>query len=239
MAIVHGEESSFMLANIQSARVGAVLFFILYVIGLIYAYVLYLRNIKEEPLVAFLAFLIIVSILTFVINKIGNYLVSDFWNNIIGLRSEGNAFLELKDLPAEYHIFRNVKFDHMYDIDFVVVGPRGVFVFEVNSIRGNITSNDNALYVNGCLLKGKDRLKQALRNTLEVSNYLDGKYFVQGAVVFAHYKSKLDIGFRKVQRVNVIKHQWLKKFILEESDNQFFSSEQQQLIVEKLILAKE
>jgi hypothetical protein len=125
----------------------------------------------------------------------------------------------------------------MYDVDFVVVGPRGVFVFEVNSIRGNITSNDNTLYVNGCVLKGKDRLKQALRNTLEISNYLDGKYFVQGAVVFAHYKSKLDIGFRKVQRVNVIKPQWLKKFILEESDNQFFSPEQQQCIVDKLLLA--
>lgn len=225
-----------MRVNITAARVLVIVLFFVFVAGAGHAYYKMLGRIHEQPVTAFLGFAIAIAIFYFLITKITDKAVRDYWHNLVGLRSERTVLLELEQLPDEYRVFRNVQFDDGYDIDFVVVGPRGVFVFEVNSTRGDVSVEGEQLLVDGKLMNGKDRSKQALRNTMEVSNYLDGKYYVQGAAVFAHYRTKLNIGFRKVGGVFVIKHQWLTKLILEQSDDQHLTPEQQQFAIDKLRL---
>jgi hypothetical protein len=195
-----------------------------------------LSRVDTHPATATVGFLLVIAILYFIIIKVSDRAVRDYRDNLIGLRSENTALLELQQLPDEYHVFRNVQFDDGYDIDFVVVGPRGVFVFEVNSARGDVSVEGEQILLDGKPMNGKNRTKQALRNTMEVNGYLDGKYFVQGAAVFAHYRTKLNIGFRKVGGVFVIKHQWLTKLILEQSDDQHLTPEQQQFAINKLKL---
>lgn len=164
-----------------------------------------------------------------------DFYLRDYWNHKKGLRSENTVCLELEKLPDEYHIFRNLRIDSWGDVDFVVVGPRGVFVLEVNSTKGEITEFGGRLLVNGREMS-RNRLKQTLKNTLEVNSYLDGRYFVQGAAVFAHYKATLNLGFRKIAGVNVLKHQWVNRFIMEECDDQRLSEMDQDFIVKKLEL---
>lgn len=236
MAIIHGQESWYMRVNIKAARVAAILFFAIFVIGAIRMYYVYVTRVTDHPVLNFLALIISLGVLYFITTRNTNTAVKDYWHNLTGLRSENTALLELQQLPDNYHIFRNVQFTDGYDIDFVVVGPRGVFVLEVNSTRGDVSANGDTLLINGKPMNGKNRIKQALRNTMEVSEYLDGKYFVQGAVIFAHYRTKLNIGFRKVGGVFVVKHQWLTKLILEESDDQHLPLDQVEYIIKKLLL---
>ena len=226
-----------MRVNMQAAHFALWSLFALLVFGLVrILYLAFVVPTTTNQLAEFLAAILSMFALIYVIGKMMDKEGDDLWNNHKGLRSEKTVLIELKDLPNEYHIFRNVEPGRRYDVDFVVVGPRGIFVLEVNSVKGEVYAVGEKLYRSGRPLVGKDRIKQTLRNTIEISDYLDKKYFVQGAVVFGHYRAKTRLGFNKIGGVHVIKHLWVNKFIMEESDDQRLTPEAQEHIREKLLL---
>jgi hypothetical protein len=84
----------------------------------------------------------------------------------------GNNLLAL---GPEYKIisdFQNGK----GNIDFIVVGPRGIFTIEVKANRGNISCQDYWIYENGQRVKF-DMIKQTRAEAIWLNDYLRSKGF--------------------------------------------------------------
>lgn len=54
----------------------------------------------------------------------------------------------LEQLPSEYHVFHDLKFDGGH-IDHAVIGPNGVFLIRTSSHLGNISASGESLRLNG------------------------------------------------------------------------------------------
>lgn len=111
----------------------------------------------------------------------------------------------LKQLPDEYIIIPDIKKTKGGNIDFVVVGPTGIFALEVKnpSHATAIGFNGTALTFNGKPCK-KDPLKQALRSATGLGKDLqkelnDPHIFVNAVVVFANH-GFLHFGLKKVYK---------------------------------------
>jgi len=82
-----------------------------------------------------------------------------------GRKGEGKILYKLKELSDEYSVFQDVKINsNAGNIDFVVVGPGGVYALEVKSHSGKIDFNGEELTNNGRLFERKGR--KGVRNLL-------------------------------------------------------------------------
>ena len=139
-----------------------------------------------------------------------------------GRKGEWKIEDELKKLPDEYSVFSDVKIKYG-NIDFVVIGPKGVYAIEVKSHSGVIDLVDGKLVKNNKPLE-KDFLKQAKREAFDLNEYLKLKLgvniFVNPVVVFANY-SKMKFGLNPVEGVSVVSQIWLNKLIQDHPDYYF------------------
>lgn len=122
-----------------------------------------------------------------------------------GYEGEQEIQTILKQLPDEYIIIPDIKKTKGGNIDFVVVGPTGIFALEVKnpSHATAIGFNGTALTFNGKPCK-KDPLKQALRSATGLGKDLqkelnDPHIFVNAVVVFANH-GFLHFGLKKVYK---------------------------------------
>lgn len=127
---------------------------------------------------------------------------------------ESRAYFALADLPNEYSVFQDVSIgENIGNIDFVVVGPTGVFAVEVKNISGLITATnaEDNLLKNDIPLE-KNPLNQTYANAKNVSEALE--MLVVPVLVFTGHVD-IKFGFKKIKGVHVVGLEWLTKLILE------------------------
>lgn len=146
---------------------------------------------------------------------------------IKGLKGEQTVEHVLTQLPDGYTVYNDIVLGKQNgNIDFVVVGPNGVFIIEVKNISGEITFDGNQLLQNGKPMK-KDYLFQANKEYEVLHNYLLNQglnIFVTPLLVFNRY-AKIRMGSEKVNNVTVIGLSWLNKTITEREPRGYLNTE--------------
>jgi len=131
-----------------------------------------------------------------------------------GRAAEKNIAQLLHKLPDDYTVFSNVRLgDHKGNLDFVVVGPGGVFILEVKAHGGDIGYNGHALTVNGRAFADKNFFQQMHGETWALKNYLDahgaGGVYIHAALVFASPHARAHFGYNLVNHIYVVQKDFL------------------------------
>ena len=132
-----------------------------------------------------------------------------------GLRGEDAVANDLKKLPEAYSVFSDVLISgKISNIDFVLVGPTGIYAIEVKSHRGAIGFNGSDLIRNGEPLE-KDFLRQAKSEALSLHDYLKDELnidiYVKPVIVFS--RARLAFGLKPLNDVFIIQKQWIQKLV--------------------------
>jgi len=142
-------------------------------------------------------------------------------NFYYGSKAESFILYKFFQLSSENLIFQDVKLpDKRYNIDFVVLGPTGIFTIEVKSHRGNIDFNGQKLIRKGIPFYG-DFLKQALTEALSFHDYIKNKIkqdiFVQSVLVFSSQYAKLNFNPGLINNVFVLTSNDIISFLSKQS----------------------
>lgn len=126
---------------------------------------------------------------------------------------------ELANLSEDYSVFEDVILNsNRGNIDYVIVGPSGVYALEVKSHSGNIGFNGTELTNNGKPFE-KDFLKQAKSEALQVHDFLKVNsnidIYVKPVIVFSGYAS-MRFGLKPIDGVYVIGKSFLREFFNKE-----------------------
>lgn len=145
---------------------------------------------------------------------------------------------ELKKLPDQYVIFRNIKFENRGDIDLVVTGPSGIFAIEVKSHKGNIYFNPNCqkLERNHKALE-KDFMGQAKAGAFSLKKRLTREtgvvaLFVDAVLVFSNKNVNLRFPSDIASNIQIVKKESLNNLII--SNIRKITEQQLLLVNEKL-----
>lgn len=234
MAKIYGYESKYIKSKERSYLIRwVVAFFCLFFLVYIFARVGSHPLTGMEALFLAIGFLFIVKILELIIKKqdIG------FKKARNGLDGEADIDRVLKKLPDSYSVFRCVKLRDNCDIDFVVVGPTGVFTIEVKSHKGKIEFNGNELTLNGHSIREKNILRQAFAEAMDARSYIEKiinkEIYVTAILVFSNKKAFVNLGVGKVRNVYVIHKNKLLDIIMNTDEN-ILSAEKIDSIAKKL-----
>jgi hypothetical protein len=146
--------------------------------------------------------------LTVLIFKKAYYYISRSLNYTDGQSGEKEILTELLKLPENYSVFCDLKFKNKnYNIDFLVVGPTGLFVIEVKSHRGNFSQK----YIS------QKFINQTLKNTLAIHKYIGNlnnqEIFINAVLVFSNSEAHVPT-FRTDNYVTVVHKEGLVKYII-------------------------
>lgn len=134
-----------------------------------------------------------------------------------GRKGEGAIWYELIKLSDEYCLFQDVKIRESGNIDFIVLGPTGLFAVEVKSHAGYVGFKDGGLTLNNQPV-GKDFLAQAMAEALIIHDYLEQKLnkdiFVNPVVVFSNSRTRMHFMLEPVRNVFVVQKRFLRKLLL-------------------------
>lgn len=144
-----------------------------------------------------------------------------------GMRGEQVIRDELSKLPDGYTVFQDVKIPGQWgNIDFVVLGPQGIFTIEVKSHQGKITFDGRELLKYGSRFLEKNFLTQAMQQALRLNHYLEkeiGKNpFIHPVIVFSSERAMMQFGFKKLKGVQVVQTRFLIDLLLHETDTLSF-----------------
>ncbi len=135
------------------------------------------------------------------------------WDYIYGLRGEESVQKILEGLPKSYIVVANVVLpDKQSNIDFVVIGPSGIFAIEVKSHAGRISYDGQQLLRYGRKFE-KDFLWQTNSEASELYNYF--KYLnieiplVEPILVFSSRFASVRFGRKLIDGISVIGARWL------------------------------
>lgn len=217
MAKMRGHQSRYLTKKAENSRMIALVFVILICI-LLFVILEHYTYFSRHPY----TWLIFAGIFVifFLFKYAGDKLLDRSDKFIDGRKGESAVYFELKTLPHEYSVFQDLHFNgQQFNIDFVVVGPTGVFTIEVKSHRnGEVHFKGQELTWNGQPFQEKNILKQAKGEAFALSNYLKEKLgkgvYVQPIIVFANYV-KIHFGKHPVQDVIVVGKDWLNQIITE------------------------
>ena len=132
-----------------------------------------------------------------------------------GLRGENVVAQELKKLPDAYSVFADVVIKpEQGNIDFVLVGPTGIFTIEVKSHKGIIGFNGSELTRSDQVLE-KNFLKQSKSQALSLHNFLKeklgGDIYIKPTIVFS--RARITFGLKPLENTYIIQKQWIQKLI--------------------------
>lgn len=164
------------------------------------------------------------------------------WNYKDGLNGELAVQRILLNLPDSYCVFANVVIPgKTFNIDFIVVGPTGIFSIEVKSHKGKISFDGVQLlrygrkFEHNFLWQAKGEAKELhtfLRNSGIEIPFVDPVLVFSNRFAFMHFGKKLTDG------VMVLGSKWLLEGIQSELRKQSLSDEQiaqLQQILEKTV----
>lgn len=189
------------------------------------------KNVLNKLLITFISFLIfIISIILLIIN-FKNGIIIEICISVIlvvglyyskknytrykilnsGLKGEKQTIRILKKLPKNYYVLNNVYIKHKgrkKELDFIVIGPNGVFIVEVKNHKGEIVGNynDEVLVQNKMGKNGgkyskefKNPLMQLNEQVVLTKNFLlsyNLNISINGVVYFSNDMSKLNVNGR-------------------------------------------
>lgn len=216
MARIVGNSESFVAKKAQKYFFGTFVFIIISV-SLFFALTLINIIFRQNHLITYpvlIATLILFPIFYVVLKKYRN----KSNNYAKGMRGELTILDVLTQLSNEFIVFPDVTIpQNIGNIDFVVIGPSGLFAIEVKNRDGEIDFKGHRLTKNGKPFE-KDDLKQIMDEAISLHDYLLNKgidVFVQPVLVFANRYAKVKFGQEKVANVTVIGLGWLNKVITE------------------------
>jgi len=136
-----------------------------------------------------------------------------------GLWGENQVLDILKKLPDTYIVFDSAVIPPLTsNLDFIVIGPTGIFTVEVKSHSGHITEDGRQLLRNGAPFQEGDVLHQAYGESIRLSDYLLSKNItfpeIQSLLVFSNRYASVRFGKTPVHGVLVIGATWLVEIIL-------------------------
>ena len=168
-------------------------------------------------LLLFISLIIFLTFLGFFVRLI-LILTKNLRKHSIGYNAEIEILEFLKQLPENYYISRDpIEFKNG-NIDFVVIGPTGIFAIEVKASNVKLDVKHGRLAYEGLNRHfGKDFVKQTKYSALKVSNHLKKhgmNHYVQPILVFTR-ASNLRQGKKKLDGTYIIRKEWLNDIILE------------------------
>ncbi|HAT68478.1 MAG TPA: hypothetical protein DCS20_02570 [Candidatus Yonathbacteria bacterium] len=209
MAHLYGGQSEYLISserkNQQRINHYALVGLLLFVAVLIYTFV------YRSGLLKFSILLIIVDIIAiiFFLPKLGLYgAVRDNFHN--GHRAEGRAWYLLRRLSHQFHVFQDIKdINRLWgNIDFVVVGPTGVYTVEVKSHKGVIRFDGSDLTRNWRRFTEKNFLKQAKGQAYSINDFIKTKIvedlWIKPLIVFTSSVAYVRVGTTEVSGVHVL-----------------------------------
>jgi hypothetical protein len=157
-----------------------------------------------------------------------------------GRKGESIVFNELIKLPNEYSIFPDAKTQRTGNIDFIVIGPTGIFTIEVKSHSGYVDFDDRELTLNGFPFKEKNIIMQAKHQVMSLREQLKEKmnreYSITPIIVFSNWRAQVRFGRKPVtENIFVIGKSWLNELIISQPKANF----DYQSVIERLKLEAE
>ncbi len=131
-----------------------------------------------------------------------------------GMDGENDVYKVLKQLPQEYKVLHDFVEGKRGNIDYIVVGPTGLWTVEVKNYKEQNIDNQFL----------EKNLKQAYAEAKALSNHLS--LSVNPILVFTNPKTKLHFGLNKQKGVYVIGKKWLFDLVQNESYGSSLSPEQ-------------
>lgn len=217
MAQVFGCRSRFLIIMRKASYAGVALMWVL-LVYLAYRYIGQLFAYRLAPILSSVVLSVMYFPMAYWAIRENKKYQKD-WNNYRqGGRGEGAIYYELLKLPDNYLVFQDVKFPTKnFNIDFVVVGPTGIFAIEVKNHKGLIGFNGTELIKNGRAFEEGNPLGQTMREAIELHAYIleqiGADHFIVPLLVFSNNKSDVKFGFNSVKNVYVIKRGFLIEMI--------------------------
>ncbi|MFZ2803627.1 MAG: nuclease-related domain-containing protein [Patescibacteria group bacterium] len=141
-------------------------------------------------------------------------------NFLVGAAGEDAIGKQLQRLSPNYYILENLVLNKKHgNIDFVVIGPKGVAVVEAKSHRGSFYFSNNELKRRGYPLE-KDFVRQVKGQARELQSLLHAKLKnfvpVTPFIVFSSSYAKIKFGMKPLPGTNVtvVKVDWINNCIV-------------------------
>lgn len=124
----------------------------------------------------------------------------------------------LAKLPDRYTVFRDVTIDKYGNIDYVVVGPNGVWVVEVKNHGGRVGFDGRVLTLNGKPFRDKDVLRQANDEAMRLKKLLEpaiGRRLYVGAMLaFTNRRVSMGVALEPIRNVSVVRAESINQLIV-------------------------
>lgn len=124
----------------------------------------------------------------------------------------------LAKLPDSYTVFKDVTIDKYGNIDYVVVGPNGVWAVEVKNHGGRVGFDGRAMTLNGKPFRDKDILRQANDEAMRLKRLLEPvlghRLYVGAILAFTNRRVSLGVGTEPIRNVLVIRVDTLNQAIV-------------------------
>jgi hypothetical protein len=209
MAKLIGKKSRYLTRNMQFNVVAGFIWLALFA----YVSFVMLTTMDWHSLISEIVWLLVFGPILFFINKQNDKHYSIFNAFKSGMRGEDTVWKELHKLSDQYTVFEDLHLPgRKENIDFMVVGPTGVYFIEVKNHFGNVSYNGQQLTRDGKLFE-RDFLKTALNQTMNLHNYLISTcnidVFINPIIVFSHPFARVHFGHDLKNCVRVVHRRWL------------------------------
>jgi len=184
--------------------VGVRLIFLILIDALVVLLGILLFNLEHQYIVLKIGIFIILGALAFGTFKSSQRFVK-------GMDGESDVWKELKNLPSEYYILHDFVGGKRGNIDYIVVGPTGLWTIEVKSQRE--TNIDNKYL--------EHHIYQAYAESKALSDLL--LLPVVPILVFTNPKAVIHFGLKKQKGVFVIGKKWLVDLIQKKEYGSYIS----------------
>ena len=220
MAILHGKPSQYLFKSWRKydllAFCAAIVFLLIMLI--------FVRGCGKSLTVCIMVYVLLPILIFYIIKQLLKK--SDKYYQ--GGEGESAVGFELEKLPDDFYVFRSLIIENYGgNLDFVVLGPTGLFVLEVKSHSGEIDFGGTELTINGHIFPEKDILKQAMHEALSLHEFLKTKsgkdFFIQPVIIFSGHV-KMSFGLKPINNVFVVGKSFLNELITSRPQN--FSREQ-------------
>lgn len=139
-----------------------------------------------------------------------------------GRRGEMRIAKELKKLPDSYNVFAGVDLDGRGDVDFLVIGPSGIYAVEAKNHSGRIGFDGRNITRNSRKLDDKDILWQVKDNAMKIKKHIisgmSEKHFVDAVLVFSNKHARIVFDNKEeVRETKVLQTEQLNEYILSRS----------------------
>jgi hypothetical protein len=219
MAQVFGGQSEYLINQDHKFRnisvVGILLLFVLafFIFGIIFSF--------GSISIGFSLFILFIIL---IISKKINLNIGNSYKYHRGRKGEYEICEELAKLPEDYSVFQDIKIKKEGgNIDFVVIGPTGIFAIEVKSHKGKISHENEHLLINGKRFE-KNILGQTLSQALNLREFLKQKtgkeLFINSVLSFSSPYASMRFGLKPVtSNIYIVQKSFLRQLILKNNSS--------------------